>query len=68
MEASRSQEDTERTCRAYRLPCVADTAGEQKTPARGGGCVVIWTPVEWLTKPFNPSGCEQEQNGFRTWS
>jgi hypothetical protein len=22
-------------------------------------------PIEWLAKPFNPSGCEQERNGFR---
>ncbi|GAA0512475.1 hypothetical protein GCM10008937_20290 [Deinococcus depolymerans] len=35
----------------------------------------IRTPIEWLIKPFNPSGCdsescsaEKELGGFRTWS
>ncbi|BBN96551.1 transposase Tn3 family protein [Deinococcus grandis] len=29
---------------------------------------VIRTPVERFAKSFNPSGCENEQSGFRTWS
>ncbi|MFT2721345.1 DinB family protein [Deinococcus sp. A31D244] len=30
--------------------------------------LLIRTPIEWLAKPFNPSGREEEQNGLREWS